>query len=349
MLTKRTFLTAVAAGAVTAMVPSVATAAKSWTLTFSTHAVENSFRGRAEKAYLDEVTRLTKGAVKFRIFWGQSLIKGNEVLKGIQNRVVDCGVVNINYYPKELLANNAINTINERGKNYRMLLDFYDQVYKTIPVMKDELLKYKNTPLLSYAVMTYAATATKPVKKLSDLKGMKVRSASRWHLPILRELGAQPVSVPWGDCVMALQTKVVDAVLSNIDSIRMTKMDETAPNIFVMDKFVNAVPFIITINSQRLASMPADIQKAFADAAVAALPKIASLEEKEFGEVIAQEKKAGCKVTFMSAADLKQWESLKSLSENKKQWVKEATQAGLPNAQATLDKVYALFYKLRGK
>ncbi len=36
MLTKRTFLTAVAAGAVTAMVPSVATAAKSWTLTFST-------------------------------------------------------------------------------------------------------------------------------------------------------------------------------------------------------------------------------------------------------------------------------------------------------------------------
>ncbi len=179
MLTKRTFLTAVAAGAVTAMVPSVATAAKTWTLTFSTHAVENSFRGRAEKAYLDEVTRLTKGAVKFRIFWGQSLIKGNEVLKGIQNRVVDCGVVNINYYPKELLANNAINTINERGKNYRMLLDFYDQVYKTIPVMKNELLKYKNTPLLSYAVMTYAATATKPVKKLSDLKGMKVRSASR--------------------------------------------------------------------------------------------------------------------------------------------------------------------------
>ena len=78
------------------------------TLTYATNTAPTGLRGVAEKMFVDEIEKQTNGEVKVRAFWGESLLKGKEILKGVQDGVADMGHVNINYYPKRLLLNSGI-------------------------------------------------------------------------------------------------------------------------------------------------------------------------------------------------------------------------------------------------
>lgn len=110
-------------------------------LTFATHAIPNSFRGEAEKLFLDEVTAQTKGAVEFKIFWGESLLKGSEILKGVGDGIVDSGLVNVAYSPKQLIVNNAVNLMPGGSSSYEAMVEFHTRCINEIPDFKNEFIE----------------------------------------------------------------------------------------------------------------------------------------------------------------------------------------------------------------
>jgi TRAP-type C4-dicarboxylate transport system substrate-binding protein len=317
--------------------------AANYTFTFTTHSTPNSFQGSLQKKFFDEVERLTHGQVTFKVFWGGSLLKGNEVLKAVNDGVVDAGLVNINFYAKQLQLSNCLNTIQESSGSFQGMLEFFNRAFAELPELRQELAKYNNAILSVYPVMDYSIASTKPMAKLSDIKGLKCRSAARWLLPLFTELGATPVSVPWADCTMALQTNVIDAVYSNLDSINMVKMEDVAPNILLLKGIIPSTPFLLTINSKKYDALPDDIKAKLKEAGVNAQKSIGAEYEKWFAAIREAQTKAGYKVTVASPEDLAAWQSLKGLEANKKQWIEEATKDGVPNAEAFLASVYKLF------
>jgi len=323
--------------------------AAKYTFTFATHATPDSFRGRAEALFLEEVERITNGQVAFKIFWGESLMKGNEILKGVADGVVDSGIVNINFFAKQLLYSNALNTIQEGSGNYKALITFFNRTFKEVPELSKEFAKFNSEIMYIYGVMNATIVSTKPISSVNDLKGMKARSASRWQLALFKELGAQPVSVPWSDCTMALQTNVIDAVYSNIDAINMVKMEDAAPNLLIFEEFFPSTPYVVTMNSKKFKALPAEIQAKFREAGLLTQSKLIAEFNKWYAAIREKQTKAGYKVKIATAADYDKWLSLPGIEANKKQWVKEASDAGAANAQAILDNIYKIFHESRSQ
>lgn len=68
----------------------------------------------------------------------------------------------------------------------------------------------------------------KPLRTLADLKGMKIRTPSKVQAEIIKALGATPVPMPITRVYNALNTGVIDGVLTGASTIRSFKFGEVA-------------------------------------------------------------------------------------------------------------------------
>jgi len=72
-------------------------------------------------------------------------------------------------------------------------------------------------------------TATKPVKTLADVHGMKIRvQQSDLFVAMVEALGANPTPMPYGEVYTALKTGIVDAAENNFPSYESSRHFEAA-------------------------------------------------------------------------------------------------------------------------
>ncbi len=87
----------------------------------------------------------------------------------------------------------------------------------------------------------------KPVNKLEDLKGMKLRVANDPVMQGMVEgLGASPTVVAFGELYSALQTGVVDGAEQPIANYKSNAFPEVAPNMILDGHTLGAIQVIIT-------------------------------------------------------------------------------------------------------
>jgi len=73
--------------------------------------------------------------------------------------------------------------------------------------------------------------ATKPIKNLADLQGMKIRvQQSDLFVAMIEALGANPTPMPYGEVYTALKTGIVDGAENNLPSYESSRHFEAAPN-----------------------------------------------------------------------------------------------------------------------
>ncbi len=66
----------------------------------------------------------------------------------------------------------------------------------------------------------------KPITKISDLKGMKIRTPSQYQAWLIQALGATPVPMPAGKIYNSLDRGVIDGVLIAASAIKSFKLNE---------------------------------------------------------------------------------------------------------------------------
>lgn len=313
--------------------------AKTYQLTFATNCPENTMRGVAEKQFLEELEKLSDGKIKIMPYWAQSLVKGKEILKSVQDGVVDLGFINVNYYPKRLLLNGATGLMEQGPTKYENMIGVYNTIYETIPALTQEFLKYKQRPVYIYSALPYSFSTKEPLTSLDGLKGMKARSSSRWKLADLGSLGAVPTSVAFSECYMALQTGTIDTVLTNVDAQSRAKLYEVAPNIMVTKELWLAIPFMITMNEKKYQKLPDELKEVFAQAQANAVKRFTEYYPKTLESEIKGMEAKGVTFTYASAEDIKKWMALPSIQENKQTWIKEVTDMGAADAEMILEKV----------
>ncbi len=315
------------------------TYAKQITLTLADSTAPVGLRGKGVKILVDEIEKHTNGNVKVKVHWGGSLLKAKEILRGIQDGIVDIGYINSNYYPKQMRAFGAFALFPQGPKKFSNMSWFYKKSFEEIPAMKAELEALKIHPIHTNTVLPVAVVSTKPFTKFGDFKDKKIRAASRWWLGQLKGAGAIPVSVPWGDCYMALQTGTIDGVYTNRDGEHRTKLDEVAKNIFTMKEMWIGVPFIYAINSDKWNGLPNDIQIQITAAGKSASARFEKLYNEEWAKTEAAQKEMGAIITAASPADIEQWVTMPAIKELQEEWVKEANEAGIKNAEQVLTKL----------
>jgi len=317
--------------------------AASITIRYSDHDPPGGMRTEFLKnVWLPEIVKQTGGQVKIHDFFGAALLNSKEIFKGIGDGVTNMGFVYPGHYPGQLVAFTIFKLFPRGPSEFENMAWFYRKVYEEIPEFNAELKRANQMTLMFTAGLPGAFTGKNPLSSLDDIKGDKWRAGDKWALRFLKNAGTVPVSVPWGDVYMALQTGTIDGCFTNYDGLHMMKFDEVAPNLLISKELWFAMPFIHNVNLDFWNGLPKDIQEGIIKACEIAEQNFAKIYEEAFDKIMAEQKAAGYKVTVMSKEDALKWENAKKLEKMQDQWVQEAIAAGLKTAPSVMDKMRVL-------
>jgi len=111
-------------------------------------------------------------------------------------------------------------------------------------------------------------SASKPIKSMEDLRGMKVRGPTRQITKLLASLGATPVGMPLPGIPDALSKGVIDAAVIPWEVVPSVKVNELAKHHAEFDPKLPALyttTFVMTMNKAKYDALPPDLKKVIDD------------------------------------------------------------------------------------
>lgn len=103
------------------------------------------------------------------------------------------------------------------------------------------------------------------IRAPADLAGLKIRVAGAVAADVVKALGATPVQMPINQVYNALQTGLIDGVITGASTLTDFKLDEVADS-FTVGANLGRLTFFAVMNQAKYDSLPAD-QQAAIDAA----------------------------------------------------------------------------------
>jgi C4-dicarboxylate-binding protein DctP len=163
------------------------------------------------------------------------------------------------------------------------------------PVGRDLLKKLEPKGILGLAYWDNGfsiITSNKPIRKLEDLKGVKMRIQSSKVLEATyRHIGALPQIMAFSEVYQALQTGVVDAVETTPSNSYTQKFYEVQKYLTVSDH--TYIGYAVVVNKKFWEGLPADIRAALESAMKDATIYCNEIAEKENEEALAKIKASG--------------------------------------------------------
>jgi TRAP-type transport system periplasmic protein len=112
------------------------------------------------------------------------------------------------------------------------------------------------------------------IRKPSDLQGLKIRVSGSAAAAVIEALGATPVQMPAGEIYNALQTGLIDGVITGASAIGDFKLDEVA-NSYTIGAQLGRISFYLVMNEGKYDGLAADDKAALDKIAGRALSKFA--------------------------------------------------------------------------
>ncbi len=254
---KKSFWTLVGVLFVTVSVLWVASAlAKTYTLTYSNFFPPSHIHSKLAEAWCKEIEKRTHGQVKIMYYPGQTLTKAAQVYDGVVMGRSDIGMSCLLYTRGRFPLMDFINLPfgNPSGEFATAIIN---EVYE----------KFKPAELSDVKVLYLHAhgpglihTKKKPVYKLKDLKGLKLRTPGS-VAEVVKALGASPLSMPMPEVYQALQRGVVDGALFPFEVLKGWKMAEVVDYSIACYPIAYSVGFFVVMNKNKWNQLPDNIKK----------------------------------------------------------------------------------------
>jgi TRAP-type C4-dicarboxylate transport system substrate-binding protein len=269
---------------------------------------EGDFRDRLVRNFAAEVEKRSKGAMKFEIYPGSSLMKTNAQFSAMRKGALDMALIPLSYAGGEVPELNI-------GLMPGLVVS-YEQAYgwknKPVGVELARVLADKGIVLISWIWQAGGvASRGKPVVEPEDAKGMKIRGGSREMDLILKDAGAAVLTLPSNEIYAAMQTGAMDAAMTSSTSFISFRLEEVAKSLttgrtgaywFMFEPLMMSKEIFDKLpKDQRdtLMAVGAEMEKFALDAA-----------KKDDIDVAAVYQKAGAKVVDLSGATIKKWQDI---------------------------------------
>lgn len=309
-------------------------------LKYADTGAETLTRNKAAKDTMLEIEKLTKGRVKHEFFWSESLLKAKDMLEGARVGTCDIGgTPAMVYHPATFPIWQFTNLMFLGGYDVLGAMKAWQEMAETDPVLKEEL---KKTGVKHLGFYGYPSTfmSKKPLAKLEDFKGMRVRAVgttARW----VSSLGGTAVPLTFYEVTEALARGTVDGTLGYLYAHYGFKFHDYC-------KFFTATPVANTcilntfINLNTWNKLPPDIQKIYEETWRDLYPKLcAKYNDEEEAMQVKAFKDAGVKTIELPAAEYDRWkESAKSLFDA---YYEKMTKAGVDGKKNVME--YERLYK----
>jgi len=240
--------------------PATKAEAQTFNFTYSTFFPPTHIQTKVPEAWIAEIEKRSKGQIKIQMFTGGSLTPAPQIYDGVVKGISDFGLSVFAYSPGRFPIISAIDNP----------LGYPDAFVATRTI--NELYRKFNPKELSDVHVCYLFahgpgllhTATKPVKTLEEVKGLKIRSTGTSQL-IVRALGAAPVAMSQGETYDALKKNIVDGTLVPIEALEGFKQAEVLKYTTLTYSASYSQGFFVVMNLDKWNALPKDLQKIITD------------------------------------------------------------------------------------
>ena len=233
-----------------------ASSAHAVTLTYSTFFPPTHIQAVTSENWCKEVEKRTDGRVKIQFFPGQTLTRAPQTYEAVTDGIADIGVTALAYtqgrfpvmssldmplgYPSGVVATKAANALFE----------------------KMQPAEFDSTKVMYFHAHGpgYIHTRKVPVKKLEDLKGLRIRSTGM-SANIVTALGGTPVSMAMPDTYQALQRGVVDGSFHPTETNKGWNMGEVVSYMTIAKPAAYTTTFYVTMNKSKWNEISPEDQK----------------------------------------------------------------------------------------
>lgn len=311
------------------------------TLNYSDHDPPNGMRTNfIENYWFPEIEKETDGKVKINAIYGGGLLSGSQALSGVRDGVADMGLIYPDNYPNRMFSYELFKLFPEAPADFESMYSIFDRAMEELPRLREDLEKNNQKPLLITTGLPIVFGSSTELDSLSDIKGEDWRASSRWYMEALKNMGANPVSVPFDDVYMSLQTGMINGVMTNYDGFHMMNFYEAAPNIIVAPSLWWSAPFIHTINQDMWDRLPKDIQEGIMRATESAQKEFAKVYQKELEETIQEQREAGANVKIADDEDIAMFNDEELFESLRQTWVREAKEDhGIEDAEQYVEEM----------
>jgi TRAP-type C4-dicarboxylate transport system substrate-binding protein len=266
------------------------------------------FRDRLCRKFAAEVEARSKGALKFQIYPGSSLMKTVAQFSALRHGALDMTLYPIPYAGGEVPELNiglmpGIVTSYEQGAKWRNA-----EVGKALT----DLLADKGIVIVSWIWQAGGvASRAAPLVNPEDAKGMKVRGGSREMDLMLKAAGAAVLSLPSNEIYAAMQTGAADAAMTSSTSLISFRLEEVSK--YLTTGRNKAYWFMLEpllMSKEIFDKLPRDQQQIILQVGVD-MEKFgteqAKIDDKLVADIYA---KAGAKVVDLDQATVAKWQAL---------------------------------------
>jgi C4-dicarboxylate-binding protein DctP len=141
----------------------------------------------------------------------------------------------------------------------------------------------------------------KPVEKLADLAGLKMRGPNAIYISMFDYLGAAGTTMDWNEIYTAMQTKVIDGMEASPSMINSMKFQDNAKNLTITNHIIACVYYFF--NEKWLNGLPEDLKKIVLDCADQAAAYQAEIDDADQTQALETMIKDGVVVHELADAD----------------------------------------------
>jgi TRAP-type C4-dicarboxylate transport system substrate-binding protein len=195
-------------------------------LTYASPYGPNHTFSRADKTWMQWIAKQSGGRLQIRPIWSGGLISSDQSLIELRHGVADIGLITPIY------ARGGVHLIRVQTGFYAGAKTFEQQVamYRCLVASSPEYAReLKGLKILAVQGGTLPGllVRTREVHTLADLRGLRIRVPTEL-LTVMRDLGADPVTMPMGEVYSSLAKGVLDAVVAPADTLKSMHFGEVA-------------------------------------------------------------------------------------------------------------------------
>jgi len=302
--------------------------------------------GNAITWYLRRIESATNHRIKFQEYWSGTLLPGKTEPEGLKSGMADFAFFQIRYQ-KSRLPLFYLTCVPGIANDVRASVAAMNALAK-MPAIKGEFDKAGIVLVApGTTVKRGIFTKNKPIQKLEDLNGMKIRSEAS---SILNGIGATTVNIASGEMYEALERGVIDGISTSITGGIAWKIPDISK--YYWDGNLGMTIMSGFMNKKKWESLPEDIRKIFIKVGEEELPVMYDYHLRAKGDAEGLNvifPKRGIQVTRPTRQEMERMEKL-----SEKDWavgVDYVKKKGLPANEVLqqwikLNRFYEKFYSV---
>ena len=285
------------------------------------------------KPWMDDVEKATGGKVKFKHFPGEQLGKAKDILMLTQSGVIDVGYIVPAYASDKMPLSSALELPGMFTNLCQAFATYWDLSHNGGYLEQKEYGPNGVVPLLHFMTPNYQIQigVDRKVASLKDMQGLKIRTAAGSLEFLAKNLGLVPVRVSPPEMYEALTRGTIDGLMLGYQSsvnYSLTKLIKSG----TVNINLGTVVLTFSIAKNRLAQLPADVQKAMLDLGEKHTKTDCKAYEAEEVEAVAAMRKDGMQPIDLGPEDRATLEKL--FEKARDEWVDSLEKRGKPGKEA---------------